>query len=97
MINKRVDKMVIEGLEDEARNLYSLKHHNAMNSVGYREFFEYFDGQITREEAISLIKRNSRRYAKRQMTWWAKDNEITWFDAKSKKDIFQFVGKALSG
>jgi len=96
MINKRVDKMIAEGLEDEAKSLYSLKHLNATNSVGYREFFYYFDGQITKEEAISLIKRNSRRYAKRQMTWWAKDNEITWFDAGAKEDIFQFVDKTLS-
>ena len=96
MINKRVDKMIVEGLEDEAKNLYPLKHLNAMNSVGYREFFYYFDGQITKEEAISLIKRNSRRYAKRQMTWWAKDNEITWFDAGEKEEIFRFVGKTLS-
>ena len=91
MINKRVDKMIAEGLEDEARSLYSLKHLNAMNSVGYREFFHFFDGQISRDEAISLIKRNSRRYAKRQMTWWAKDNEITWFDAGSREDIFRFL------
>jgi len=95
MINKRVDKMTAEGLEDEAKSLYSLKHLNALNSVGYREFFYYFDGQISRDEAISLIKRNSRRYAKRQMTWWAKDTEINWFDAASKEEIFQFVGKAL--
>ena len=97
MINKRVDKMIDEGLENEAKNLYGLKHLNAMNSVGYREFFYYFDGQISREEAISLIKRNSRRYAKRQMTWWAKDKEITWFDAGEKEEIFRFVSKALSG
>jgi len=93
MINKRVDKMIAEGLEDEARSLYSLKHLNAMNSVGYREFFHFFDGQISRDEAISLIKRNSRRYAKRQMTWWAKDNEITWFDAGSREDIFRLLVK----
>jgi tRNA dimethylallyltransferase len=66
-----------------------------MNSVGYREFFLHFDGQITKDEAISLIKRNSRRYAKRQMTWWAKDSEITWFDAGAKEDIFRFVSKAI--
>jgi len=93
MINKRVDKMIAEGLENEAKSLHGLKHFNALNSVGYREFFDYFDGQISREEAISLIKRNSRRYAKRQMTWWAKDNEIIWFDAESKEDILQFVNK----
>jgi len=97
IINKRVDKMIAEGLEDEAKSLYGLKHLNALNSVGYSEFFSYFDGQITKDEAISLIKRNSRRYAKKQMTWWAKDNEINWFDAGAKKEIFRFVCDALSG
>ena len=92
-INERVDNMIAEGLEDEAKNLYDKKHLNALNSVGYRELFDYFDGLITKEEAISLIKRNSRRYAKRQMTWWAKDSEINWFDADSKEEIFQFVDK----
>ena len=95
IINKRVDKMIAEGLENEAKGLYHLKSLNAMNSVGYREFFYYFDGQITRDEAISLIKRNSRRYAKRQMTWWARDSEITWFDAASKEEIFRFAENAI--
>ena len=96
MINKRVDKMIAEGLENEAKSLYHLKHLNALNSVGYTEFFRYFDGQITKDEAISLIKRNSRRYAKRQMTWWAKDSEITWFNADSKEEIFRFVEKSVN-
>ena len=90
-INARVDNMISEGLEEEARKLYDKKHLNALNTVGYREFFDYFDELITKEEAISLIKRNSRRYAKRQMTWWAKDTAINWFDADSKEEIFQFV------
>ena len=96
-INERVDNMIAEGLEDEVKNLYDKKRLNALNSVGYRELFDYFDGLITKEEAISLIKRNSRRYAKRQMTWWAKDSEINWFDADSKQEIFQFAEKRLSG
>lgn len=97
IINKRVDAMVDAGLEEEAMSLYGLKHLNALNTVGYREFFLYFDGKITREEAILLIKRNSRRYAKRQMTWWGKDSSITWFDAGSRDEVFRFAAGSLSG
>ena len=79
-INSRVDDMIRTGLEDEARQLIGYRHLNALNSVGYKEFFDFFDGTISREKAIELIKRNSRRYAKRQMTWWSKDKEITWFN-----------------
>ena len=71
-INSRVDDMVRLGLEEEARQLYNFRNLNALNSVGYKEFFDFFDGKISREKAIELIKRNSRRYAKRQMTWWGK-------------------------
>lgn len=78
-INRRVDMMIDEGLEAEARDVYHLRHLNSLQTVGYREMFEYFDGTITREEAIELIKRNSRRYAKRQMTWFRRDEEIRWF------------------
>lgn len=70
-IDDRVDGMVAEGLEREARALYPLRDCNALQTVGYREFFGYFDGKITRDKAIELIKRNSRRYAKRQQTWFA--------------------------
>jgi tRNA dimethylallyltransferase len=96
IINKRVDMMIAEGLEEEAKSLYGKKHLNALNTLGYREIFHYLDGQITIEEAISQIKRNSRRYAKRQMTWWAKDSSITWFDTSSKEELFQFADQALS-
>ena len=78
-INRRVDMMIDEDLEAEARAVYHLRHLNSLQTVGYREMFEYFDGTITREEAIELIKRNSRRYAKRQMTWFRRDEEIRWF------------------
>jgi len=90
-INLRVDRMVSEGLEDEARALFSLRNMNALNTVGYREFFDFFEGKTTRDKAIELIKRNSRRYAKRQMTWWAKDKEITWFSADSPEEIIRFI------
>jgi tRNA dimethylallyltransferase len=90
-INLRVDQMIEAGLEEEARSLYELRHLNALNSVGYKEFFDYFEGKIRREKAIELIKRNSRRFAKRQMTWWGKDKSITWFDAGKPEQIIDFV------
>jgi tRNA dimethylallyltransferase len=90
-INKRVDSMISLGLENEARLLYEYKNLNALNTVGYKELFEFFDGKITREKAIELIKRNTRRYAKRQMTWWAKDKEISWFNPEMKNEIFEYI------
>ena len=95
-INLRVDKMVEEGLEEEARSLFKLKHLNALNSVGYREFFDYFEGKITREKAIELIKRNTRRYAKRQMTWWAKDEGIIWFEPEYTEEIISYIDSKIS-
>jgi tRNA dimethylallyltransferase len=89
-INTRVDEMVENGLEDEARSLYNFKNLNALNSVGYREFFDFFDGKTSREKAIELIKRNSRRYAKRQLTWWAKDKDIRWFDPDNVEEIIKY-------
>ena len=78
-IDRRVDRMVADGLEAEARALYPYRTLNALQTVGYREFFDYFDGRTSYEEAVSLIKRNSRRYAKRQLTWFRRDPEIRWF------------------
>jgi tRNA dimethylallyltransferase len=94
-INTRVDDMVRMGLEEEARQLMVYRHLNALNSVGYKEFFDFFDGNITREEAIELIKRNSRRYAKRQITWWGKDKDILWFDPEKKTEILKFTDDAV--
>jgi tRNA dimethylallyltransferase len=96
-INLRVDQMLTEGLENEARELYGFKSLNALNTVGYREFFDCFDGRISKEKAIELIKRNSRRYAKRQITWWAKDKEINWFHPDQKDEILKFAENSLSG
>ena len=90
-INSRVDEMIDSGLEEEAVSLLYYRNKNALKSVGYREFFEYFDGKITRDKAIELIKRNSRRYAKRQMTWWGKDKEIKWFHPDQFGDIVQYI------
>lgn len=78
-INRRVDIMMADGLEQEARAVYHLRHLNSLQTVGYKEMFDYFDGNISREEAVELVKRNSRRYAKRQLTWFRRDEQIRWF------------------
>jgi len=90
-INKRVDQMMDQGLLEEARNLYPLKELNALNTVGYKELFSYFDGSISLVEAVELIKRNTRRFAKRQVTWFQRDSEITWFNPKKENEILEFV------
>ncbi|HEX7492694.1 MAG TPA: tRNA (adenosine(37)-N6)-dimethylallyltransferase MiaA [Bacteroidales bacterium] len=89
-INSRVDVMIKSGLEDEVKQLSEFRNLNALNSVGYREFFDYFDGKTTKEKAIELIKRNSRRYAKRQLTWWGKDKEIKWFKPEQIREIIDY-------
>jgi len=94
-INIRVDQMIKDGLEDEVQKLYHLRHLNALNTVGYREIFDYFDGTVTRNKAIELIKRNSRHYAKRQLTWWGKDKSIVWFDAEDREGIFRHLEQNL--
>lgn len=90
-INQRVDEMVNSGLEMEAKSVYHLKHLNALNTVGYREWFAYFDGEISREKAIELIKRNSRRYARKQITWFGKDSETKWFEPTREKEIIEAI------
>jgi tRNA dimethylallyltransferase len=90
-INNRVDRMIEEGLEEEARGLFELRALNALKSVGYSEFFNFFEGRITREKAIELIKRNSRRYAKRQITWWSKEKDIKWFHPGNIREMIDFI------
>lgn len=77
-IDRRVDQMIEDGLEAEARQFYTHRQVNALKTVGYTEFFEYFDGNIPYDEAIRLIKRNSRRYAKRQLSWFNREPEANW-------------------
>lgn len=79
-INHRVDQMIQRGLFDEVRRLIPYRHLNALNTVGYTELFNYFDGKLTEQEAIAKIKQNTRRFAKRQLTWFRKDPTITWFE-----------------
>ncbi len=78
-INQRVDAMMAAGLEEEARSVYSFRSLNALQTVGYSELFEYFDGKISRAQSIELIKQHTRNYAKRQMTWFKKDTQMKWF------------------
>jgi tRNA dimethylallyltransferase len=93
-IDRRAGLMVERGLELEASGLYEMRGLNALNSVGYKEFFDFFEGKITREQAITLIKRNSRRYAKRQLTWWKRDNSVNWYDPADKEGITGFIDMA---
>ncbi len=95
-INRRVDMMVEQGLENEARALYPKRALNSLQTVGYREFFDYFDGAITRDEAIELIKRNSRRYAKRQMTWFGRDNDVRWFAPTDIENIVKYINEKVA-
>ena len=93
-IEQRVDLMIEEGLEEEARKLHPHKHLNALQTVGYRELFDYFDGKTTLDFAISEIKKNTRRFAKRQNTWFKKDMDIQWFDFQTnKKSIIEYIEK----
>ena len=80
-INQRVDMMVNDGLVEEVAALTPYRHYNALNTVGYSELFEYFDGKTDMDTAISAIKQNTRRFAKRQLTWFRKDKELIWMDA----------------
>ena len=84
-INQRVDTMIDNGLIEEAKTLYAHKELNALQTVGYRELFSFFDGNFTKEFAISEIKKNSRRFAKRQLTWFKRDKNILWFDCLTDK------------
>ncbi|MBQ8494046.1 MAG: tRNA (adenosine(37)-N6)-dimethylallyltransferase MiaA [Alistipes sp.] len=90
-INRRVDLMVEEGLVEEARAMYHKRHLNALQTVGYRELFDYFDGNISLNEAIELIKRNSRHYAKRQLTWFRRDERVGWFSPEAIDAIVEYI------
>lgn len=96
-INQRVDAMIQQGLLDEVKALVDHKNVNALNTVGYKELFPYFEGRLSLEEAIETIKRNTRRFAKRQLTWYRKNQEVTWFDHTIAEDVFcEQVAQLLS-
>lgn len=90
-INNRVDTMINVGLVEEVRSLMGFRHLNALNTVGYRELFSFLDGETCLDDAVALIKRNTRRYARKQITWWSKDDEIHWFDAAKREEIIRWA------
>ena len=94
-INRRVDMMINDGLVEEVRALMPLRHLNSLQTVGYRELFDYFDGTATLEEAIELIKRNSRRYAKRQLTWFRRDEATEWFSPHDTEAIIKYIDRKI--
>lgn len=95
-INQRVVRMMEAGLLEEARSVYPYKNLNSLNTVGYKELFSYFDGDCTLDEAIDLIQRNSRKYARKQLTWFRKDAEIHWFEPDQIQEIIAFTEQQLS-
>jgi tRNA dimethylallyltransferase len=94
-INKRVDKMMADGLLDEAKKFYQYRKLNSLNTVGYKELYEYLDGNWTLDFAINMIKQDSRRYAKRQMTWFNRDKEILWFHPDELESKIELVTQSL--
>lgn len=90
-IDKRMDEMIDAGLFEEAKQLYPFKNKNALQTVGYQEIVDFMDGKYDRSEAIRLLKRNSRRYAKRQQTWFKRDEEIKWFNPLNLQAILEMI------
>lgn len=95
-IDQRMDAMIEQGLFEEAKSLFPHRHLNALQTVGYSEIFDFLEGKYGQEEAVRLLKRNSRRYAKRQLTWFRRDEEIHWFYPEDQEAIIQLI-KAQMG
>lgn len=95
-INKRVDIMIEEGLLEEAKRVLPFRKLNSLNTVGYKELFNYFDGEWTLDFAIEKIKQNSRIYSRKQMTWFKRDNEIVWFHPEQVEDIREYIAKQIT-
>lgn len=93
-INKRTEQMMEHGLIEEARHVFPHRSLDALNAVGYKELFAYFDGMLTLPEAIDKIKRNTRVYAKKQIAWFKRDSSIHWFQADASKEVLKFVNQA---
>lgn len=94
-INKRVDEMMQQGLEEEVKQLIPFKNLNALQTVGYKELFDYFDNKMTLQEAIEKIKQNTRNFAKRQLTWFRRDEKINWFEPNQEKEIAIVIANAV--
>lgn len=90
-INQRVLTMMEQGLENEARKVYPLRHLNSLNTVGYKELFAYFDGLIPQEETVRQIQSNTRQYMRKQLTWYKKDENVTWFEPDNIEDILKYI------
>ena len=91
IINKRVDNMILNGLVDEVKSLYKFRESNALNTIGYKEIFEYLEGKDSLENCIEKIKVNSRRYAKRQLTWFRSKSYVKWFKKPKVKEIVNYI------
>ncbi|GEP97863.1 tRNA (adenosine(37)-N6)-dimethylallyltransferase MiaA [Chitinophaga cymbidii] len=94
-IHQRVDMMMAAGLPDEVRSVAAFRHHNALQTVGYAEVFEHFDGKLSLPETVEAIKTHTRQYAKRQMTWFRRDKEIQWFDAREGDALLNWVERRI--
>lgn len=94
-INARVLQMMDEGLEEEARRMLPYRENNALNTVGYKEMFSYFDGNIPKEEAIRQIQSNTRRYARKQLTWYKRDEEMRWFEPSNVEEIIKYINQKI--
>ncbi len=94
-IDQRMDQMLTAGLIEEAKYLLPFRNHNALQTVGYKEVFEYLDGNYSYDEMVRLLKRNSRRYAKRQITWFNNQDDFEWMEAEDKMGIFDYISKQL--
>jgi tRNA dimethylallyltransferase len=92
-INTRTARMLDEGLLEEVKSVAAYRHKNALQTVGYKEVFDYFDGSITFDEMQELIKRNSRRYAKRQLTWFKNQDDFNWFHPDEFDSVVDFIKK----
>lgn len=95
-INKRVDNMMESGLLDEVKSVYDRRHLNSLNTVGYKELFEYLDGDTSLEQAVEQIKINTRQYAKRQMTWLRKNNDYQWFSIDEYDKMLDYIKEHLA-
>lgn len=95
-INNRVVQMIEEGLEEEARSVLPMRSYNSLNTVGYKELFAYFDGDITRDEAIRQIQSNTRRYMRKQLTWFRKDKTIKWFSPENIEEILKYIDNTIN-
>ena len=92
-INRRVDQMMTDGLLDEARSLYDKRTNNALNTVGYKEMFAFLDGTWTLDEAVERMKGNTRRYARKQLTWFRRDADMQWFHPGQQEDILKYISQ----